>query len=62
MLRRCTVPRYVVYQKTEYEIIADNPEKAYEKWMNSDWEWRLEQEPETCDVYHAVTGELVWQP
>ena len=55
------MPRYVVFQKTEYEIIADTPEQAREKWMNSDWEWRLEQEPETCYVYHGVTGELVWE-
>ncbi len=55
------MPRYVVYQKTEYEIMAETPEHALGRWMNSDWEWSLEQEPETCDIYDADTGELVWE-
>jgi len=53
--------RFTVIEKTQYEISADSVEEAREKWLNSEWEWKLEQEPETCDVYHAVTGELVWE-
>ena len=45
------MPRFTVYQKTEYEITAETPEEAYEKWMASDWDWSLEDEPETCSVY-----------
>ena len=51
--------RFTVYQKTEYEIKADSPEEAYEKWMNSDWYWRLEQEPETCSVYDSKGVEVL---
>jgi hypothetical protein len=55
------VPNYTVYQKTEYQITADSAEEAREKWMNSDWDWSLEDEPETCSVYDW-RGVEVWRP
>lgn len=53
--------KFTIYQKTEYEITAESPEEAYGKWMDSNWDWSLEEEPETCSVYDS-NGVEVWRP
>lgn len=43
--------RFTVYQKIEYQITANTAEEARHKFLTAEWDWSLEEEPETCSVY-----------
>lgn len=55
------MPKFFVIEKTEYEIDAVDAEHAHRKWMNSEWDWKLEAEPATCLIYDEQ-GRMVWEP
>lgn len=42
---------WIVIQSREYEIKADSADEAWLKWMDSNWETFLEEEPEVCTLY-----------
>jgi hypothetical protein len=55
------MPNFTVIEKTQYDITADTVEEARERWLNSDWDLKLEDEPEICYLLNE-RGDLVWEP
>lgn len=55
------MPKFTVVHKTEYDIEARTAEEARRRWLDSDWDWKFESEPESCLIYDEQ-GTLVWEP
>jgi len=55
------MPKFTVIQSTEYEISANTAEEARDRWLSSEWDWKLEAEAETCHILDWK-GNVVWEP